>query len=200
MVIINYAKKQKKLKCESVLLVYVTIVAIYILCTKMKLFSPKQLLQKAKRAFTLIEILIVIAIIGILTVALLPRIQWAQSSARNTARKADLNQIATALAAYNGDQWVYPPSLDTVAWANGYLKSLPKDPGSKNACGSSTDGIFWGYYYKTTSAWYILAAYMEKQPGNPNVNYVGECSASMAPWAKPADWSDAAKYVIKVEN
>jgi len=41
----------------------------------MKLFSPKQLLQKAKRAFTLIEILIVIAIIGILTVALLPRIQ-----------------------------------------------------------------------------------------------------------------------------
>jgi len=157
-------------------------------------------LKSAKKAFTLIEILIVIAIIGILTVALLPRIQWAQASARNTARKADLNQIATALAAYNGDQWVYPPSLDTLAWTNGYLKSLPKDPGSKNACGGATEWIFGGYYYKTTAAGYVLAAYMEKQPWNPNVNYVGDCSTSMAPGAKPADRSENAKYIVKVDN
>jgi prepilin-type N-terminal cleavage/methylation domain-containing protein len=41
----------------------------------MKFISLKTLTQQAKKAFTLIEILIVIAIIGILTVALLPRIQ-----------------------------------------------------------------------------------------------------------------------------
>ncbi|MBP7007966.1 prepilin-type N-terminal cleavage/methylation domain-containing protein [Patescibacteria group bacterium] len=72
-------------------------------------------MQQSRKAFTLIEILIVIAIIGILTVALLPRIQGAQSSARNTARKADLNQIATALAAYNGDAGRYPENLDELA-------------------------------------------------------------------------------------
>lgn len=74
-----------------------------------------RLIQQSRKAFTLIEILIVIAIIGILTVALLPRIQGAQSSARNTARKADLNQIATALAAYNGDAGRYPENLDELA-------------------------------------------------------------------------------------
>jgi len=79
--------------------------------------------------------LIVIAIIGLLTVALLPRIQGAQASARNTARKADLNQLATALAAYNGDFGQYPEKLDDLAGNNGYLKSLPKDPaGNRKIC------------------------------------------------------------------
>lgn len=163
----------------------------------MKFISLKTLTQQAKKAFTLIEILIVIAIIGILTVALLPRIQWAQSSARNTARKADLNQIATALAAYNGDFGKYPDKMDDLAWSNGYLKSLPKDPANKKAC---SNGSEWVYHYARKGDGYVLAAYMEKQPGNPNVNYVGDCGDSMAPGAKPTDWSEWAKYVIKVDN
>lgn len=163
----------------------------------MKLLSLQKFFKKAKKAFTLIEILIVIAIIGILTVALLPRIQGAQASARNTARKADLNQIATALAAYNGDFGKYPDKMDDLAWSNGYLKSLPKDPANKIACSNGAEGA---YHYARKGDGYILAAYMEKQPGNPNVNFVGECSEAMAPGAKPADWSEWSKYVIKVDN
>jgi prepilin-type N-terminal cleavage/methylation domain-containing protein len=158
-----------------------------------------RLMQQSRKAFTLIEILIVIAIIGILTVALLPRIQGAQSSARNTARKADLNQIATALAAYNGDAGRYPENLDELAWSNSYLKSLPKDPANKAVCGEA-NGEAW-YYYARKGDGYILAAYMEKQPWNPNVNYEGECGDAMAPKVdKVETWTDKAKYVIKVDN
>lgn len=44
--------------------------------------------------------LIVIVIIGILAAALIPRLTGAQAKARNTARKADLSQINTAIMAY----------------------------------------------------------------------------------------------------
>ncbi|HMY80830.1 MAG TPA: prepilin-type N-terminal cleavage/methylation domain-containing protein [Candidatus Absconditabacterales bacterium] len=152
-----------------------------------------------KKGFTLIEILIVIAIIGILTVALLPRIQGAQASARNTARKADLNQVATALAAYNGDFGKYPETLTELEGGNGYLKSVPKDPANKSVCGD-TNGAG-GYYYARKGDGYVLAAYMEKQPGNPNVNYEGDCGESMAPSEnKVTTRSDKAKYVVKVDN
>jgi prepilin-type N-terminal cleavage/methylation domain-containing protein len=57
-------------------------------------------MTKNTKAFTLIELLIVIVIIGILAVALLPRLQGAQSTARDTARKASLQQIATVASAY----------------------------------------------------------------------------------------------------
>ena len=53
-----------------------------------------------KKTFTLIEMLIVIVIIGILAAALVPRLQAVQGRARDTKRKADLKQIATALEIY----------------------------------------------------------------------------------------------------
>jgi prepilin-type N-terminal cleavage/methylation domain-containing protein len=159
----------------------------------------QKLFKKATKAFTLIEILIVIAIIGILTVALLPRIQGAQASARNTARKADLNQIATALAAYNGDFGKYPSKLEDLT-SNSYLNALPKDPASKTICGSA------GYAYKPEGDGYILAAYMEKQAGNPNVNFIGDCptesNGGQACEKGSCSATDASKlrYVIRTQN
>lgn len=151
------------------------------------------------KAFTLIEILIVISIIGMLTVALLPRFQGALASSRNTARKADLNQIATALAAYNGDMGKYPDKLEDLVGNNGYLKSLPKDPANKQICGSTS------YAYKTQGDGYILAAYIEKQAGNPNVNFIGDCPTENnggQACEKGNCNGDANKlrYVIKTDN
>jgi len=60
-----------------------------------------------KKSFTLIEMLIVVVIIGILAAALIPRLQSVQARARDTKRKADLHQIATALEIYKQDNWSY---------------------------------------------------------------------------------------------
>jgi prepilin-type N-terminal cleavage/methylation domain-containing protein len=60
-----------------------------------------------KKAFTLVEMLIVIVIIGILAAALLPRLSGVQSRARDVARVSDLGQLSTALATYQLDNGFY---------------------------------------------------------------------------------------------
>jgi type II secretory pathway pseudopilin PulG len=52
--------------------------------------------------------LIVIVIIGILAAALIPRLLNARGRANDTARKADLQQTATVLVAYQIDHSAFP--------------------------------------------------------------------------------------------
>jgi type II secretory pathway pseudopilin PulG len=52
--------------------------------------------------------LIVIVIIGILTAAIIPRLNSARGRANDVARKADLNQVATALITYQLDKGYFP--------------------------------------------------------------------------------------------
>ena len=52
--------------------------------------------KKAKRGFTLVEILIVVAIIGILFISLVPRIDFAGDKARETGIKTDFRSFELA--------------------------------------------------------------------------------------------------------
>ena len=52
--------------------------------------------------------LIVIVIIGILAAALIPRLSKARGRANDTARKADLSQIAASLVSSQIDKGTYP--------------------------------------------------------------------------------------------
>jgi len=88
---------------------------------------------RMKKAFTLVEMLIVVIIIGILMSALLPRLKGAQERARDTARKANLSQISTALEMYFNDNGEYPSWIHctkdlTSALVPKYMNAIPSDP------------------------------------------------------------------------
>lgn len=63
----------------------------------------------ALRAFTLIELLIVVAIIAILAMIAVPNFLEAQTRSKVARAKADMRTLATALEAYRVDNDNYPP-------------------------------------------------------------------------------------------
>lgn len=65
-----------------------------------------------RRAFTLIELLIVVAIIAILAAIAVPNFLEAQVRAKVSRVKADMRSIATGLESYRIDYNVYPPMSD----------------------------------------------------------------------------------------
>ena len=69
------------------------------------------------RGFTLVEVLVVVAIIGILFAVLLPAIQAARGSARRTMCTNNLRQLAFAATNYHGIHESFPPGLNQQRFA-----------------------------------------------------------------------------------
>jgi len=63
-----------------------------------------------RKAFTIVELLIVLAIIGLLVSILLPSFAMVRRMARETAQKAQFNAMDMALDAFKQDYGDYPPS------------------------------------------------------------------------------------------
>jgi len=104
---------------------------------------PRRDSLMSEAGFTLIEIMVVIAIIGILATLIVPKIMGRPDEARATAAKHDVGTIVQSLKLYRLDVGRYPtteqgikalvekPTAEPVPqnWkAGGYLDSLPKDP------------------------------------------------------------------------
>ena len=106
--------------------------------------SPIAVLKTGRaRGFTLIEIMVVIAILGILAALIVPKIMSRPDEARRVAAKQDIGSIMQALNLYRLDNGHYPtqdqgllaltakPATDPVPnnWKDGgYLEKLPNDP------------------------------------------------------------------------
>jgi prepilin-type N-terminal cleavage/methylation domain-containing protein len=69
---------------------------------------------RSRAAFSLVELLVVVAIIGILAAIALPRVGSARGRATRAAGLADLHQVATAQEAFFADSNRYAALADTA--------------------------------------------------------------------------------------
>lgn len=77
---------------------------------------------KNNKGFTLIEVLIVVAIVGILAAIAIPSYRYVLDSARRTSSIAALDTLRTAMEGYAVDQGSYPsniPDFTTFTDQNG---------------------------------------------------------------------------------
>ncbi len=158
------------------------------------------------KAFTLVEMLIVIVIIGILIAALMPRMQAAQWRARDVSRKTALSQIQSAIVTSQWDKWRWPGMDHNIKSSSGIwvsnisweliaagMNSIPQDPLSSevtwlwdgwvlNTDAKSTGD--YGYVVATRNGtpdwWFVLMAKTEVEWWS---NWVFCQSGDLAKWA-----------------
>lgn len=89
------------------------------------------LMNKDKRGFTLIELLVTMTLIAVLAGLALVSYQGARRTARDGKRKADLEEIRSALEMCYADTGSYPGVTfggSLTCGENTYMDSVPVDP------------------------------------------------------------------------
>lgn len=147
------------------------------------------------KAFSLLELLIVITVIAILIGVLLPNLNEARIKARDQRRKADIRSIIQSLETYKLNQ--SPPSYPATspftavgqAWVDGgvtYMNVIPTDP-----------------LYQTDTSNYIYRYY--RDPADTLKYYVGSCiedvndpEAQLSPPSGPT-WSGCTYWYYRSE-
>ena len=145
--------------------------------------NAKRSTLDAQRGFTLVEVLVTVAIISLLSAIGLQSFQAAQGRARDSKRKSDLRDLQKAIQLYYQDNKSYPvTSTTSVVWygsepgnlysdnggnwipglvSGGYIPQLPRDPKggfSTNPWGNCT-GLKRSYLYYSNGIDYKLLSY-----------------------------------------
>jgi prepilin-type N-terminal cleavage/methylation domain-containing protein len=122
--------------------------------------------RTTENAFTLVELLVVIAVLGILSTIGLVAFNSSQVRGRDATRKSDLRQIANALELYYNDYGYYPEDfteVGSVELGKGTIVGCPVEPGDtglKEACS-------WGAGQFTDNK----TIYMKVVPKDPSSGY-----------------------------
>jgi len=143
--------------------------------TPIKTFSSRSGLP-TPHAFTLIELLTVIAIIGVLASLLLTALASAKKKARTTVCTSNLRQFTVALDAFLDDSGGKRPSVDDLVAA----KYLPAT--NTLICPEDKTGN-WGQWVQTGGSLLISA------PGQGSVNY--------SYLLEPLSWDDAEWWLLQ---
>lgn len=120
----------------------------------------KQKFGKKEIGFTLVEVLVVVAIIAVISSILLLSVQKYKMRSRDAQRISDLNKIVGALELYYSDHHYFPPSAcgydcsfprsysyDATSWTalatalQPYLAKLPVDP-INSTCQPQVDNCY----------------------------------------------------------
>lgn len=134
-----------------------------------------------KRAFTLIEVLVVVAIIAILTIAVIVGLTGQRDKASDARAKSDLDRLKIAFEDYYNDHNCYPPAawFASAADCNSgnlkpYLNAIPCDPktGLPYKLETDTTGCTWFKLYtniQSTSSTVVFSTPV--QIGSKTYNY-----------------------------
>lgn len=91
-----------------------------------------RLFNNRREGFTLIEMLIVFALVGLLVGLGIPQYKYAIKKAREATLKADLYELRTLINQYYTDKGKYPLSLQTLIDEE-YLYRIPIDPFTRSS-------------------------------------------------------------------
>jgi general secretion pathway protein G len=88
--------------------------------------------SRSERGFTLLELMIVLAILGVLVTIAQPNLKNSIVRAREAVLREDLFQMREAIDQYYADNGKYPAQLsDLVSTSDkmkSYIRGIPKDP------------------------------------------------------------------------
>jgi prepilin-type N-terminal cleavage/methylation domain-containing protein len=114
-----------------------------------------------KAGFTLIELMIVVAIIGILAAIAIPKFADLIRKSNEGATKGNLGAVRSALSIYYGDlEGVYPNNPEALTINGKYLSTVPNaktpnyhgDSAAFNIASTETDAGGWNYNNVSTNA------------------------------------------------
>jgi general secretion pathway protein G len=88
--------------------------------------------RRTQEGFTLLELIIVIAIIGILAAIAMPKLMHTPDKAKEAVLRTDLRTFRDVIDQYYADKGKYPETLEALV-EDDYLRAIPVDPMTKSA-------------------------------------------------------------------
>lgn len=155
-----------------------------------------------KRGFTYIELLIVIAVLGLLAALFVNTTAGSGKKARDARRQSDLKQYQTALEVYASKSGGFYPSYPIVAGENAATTlcttlgqtNCPNDPlissqanryyrfqsnGTGAASATGTQYLIWGQLENTTGYWVVCSNGKSGIVATVSNSAFGECATGL---------------------